>query len=173
MTRKRLWAPWRVSYISSMRKVESKSCLFCRKGRLRDGRGEREYILRRGRFSFSLLNRYPYNSGHLLIAPYRHLGRFELLNQEEWLEILDLANDAMSRLGKAMAPDGYNIGINLGRAAGAGIPGHLHLHIVPRWVGDTNFMPACADAKVLSQSLGSAYRMLKPAGVSGVKRRRR
>ena len=165
MTQKHLWAPWRVGYISSIRKVKSKSCLFCRR--------QKEYILKSGRLSFSFLNRYPYNSGHLMIAPYRHVGRMEFLKREEWLEMLELINDSVARLENGMSPDGYNIGINVGRAAGAGIPGHLHLHIVPRWVGDTNFMPTLAGTKVISQSLASAYRLLKRAGVSGAKGHRR
>ena len=120
-----------------------------------------------------MLNRYPYNNGHLMVAPVRHVGRLEKLMPEEWLEMFELMNDAMARLKKIMSPDGYNIGINLERVAGAGIPGHLHLHVVPRWIGDTNFMPALAGTKVISQSLSSAYRLLRAAGAPGAKRRRR
>ena len=121
-------------------------------------------VLSRGRLAFSILNRYPYNNGHLMVAPYRHVGRLSKLTSAEWVEILELANDAAARLDRVMKPDGYNLGINIGRGAGAGIPGHLHLHVVPRWTGDTNFMPTVAATKVISQSLGAAYHLLKGAG---------
>lgn len=161
MRQQRLWAPWREAYLASMKKDRSKSCLFCLKGHRKAILSQQ--VLTRGRFSYCLLNRFPYINGHLLIAPYRHVGRLELLTQEEWLEFFQLATDALLRLKKAMSPDGYNIGINLGRTAGAGIPGHMHLHIVPRWQGDTNFMPTVAQMKVISQSLQSTYRLLKSA----------
>ena len=159
----RLWAPWRVGYISGLRRSSSKTtrCLFCR------GRSETadsaDHLLTRGRLAFSLLNRYPYNNGHLMVAPYRHVGQLSKLTPPEWTEMLELVNDAMSRLDQVMHPKGYNLGINIGRVAGAGIPGHLHLHIVPRWSGDTNFMPAVTGAKVISQSLEASYQLLKGA----------
>jgi ATP adenylyltransferase len=121
-------------------------------------------VVTRGRLAYSILNRFPYNNGHLLIAPYRHVGRLELLTQQEWLELLELTRDAMARLKKVLAPDGYNLGINLGRTAGAGIPRHLHLHLVPRWNGDANFMPVVANTKVISQSLAAASDLLRQAG---------
>ena len=163
MTRRRLWAPWRLGYIRSARNPKrSSACLFCGKGRSRSDRSNQ--VLRRVEYAFLLLNRYPYTNGHLLIAPFRHVGRPERLRNEEWLDLIDLMNDGIDRLQRTMKPSGYNIGLNLGRVAGAGIPGHLHLHIVPRWKGDTNFMPALADVRVISQSLEDAYTLLHRAG---------
>jgi len=124
---------------------------------------EKNHLLIRGQWGFVVLNRFPYNNGHLLIAPYRHVGRVESLTEKEWLDLLRLLKEALRRLEKVLRPHGYNFGINIGRAGGAGIPGHLHLHMVPRWDGDTNFMPTLADVKVVSQSLDSAYAYLKRA----------
>ena len=121
-------------------------------------------MLVHGRLAFSILNKFPYNNGHLLVAPYRHVARISDLREEECLDLWRLADDAIERLDRAFAPHGYNVGLNLGRPAGAGIPDHLHLHVVPRWIGDTNFMPAVAGTKVISQSLESAYRILKRSG---------
>lgn len=121
-------------------------------------------MLVRGEWAFSLLNKFPYNNGHMLVAPYRHVARIGDLTEQEWLDLWRLTDDALERLGRAFRPDGYNLGVNLGRAAGAGIPGHLHLHVVPRWSGDTNFMPVLAHTKVISQSLEAAYRILRRAG---------
>ncbi len=156
---KRLWAPWRLGYLVDTRNASTKGCLFCRVQRSRSD--VKNHVLTRGRFSFSILNRFPYNNGHLLIAPYRHVGRLEFLTDKEWLDLLYLLRDSLKRLKSVLAPHGYNLGINMGRAGGAGIPGHLHLHLVPRWVGDTNFMPIIADMKVISQSLNAAYTSLK------------
>ncbi len=158
MTTERLWAPWRAAYIKSARKESAKGCLFCQKPKRKSD--SKDQILVRGRLGFSLLNRFPYNNGHLLIAPYRHIGNLQSLTQEEWLEMFTLTRDSIERIEKALSPQGFNIGLNLGRAAGAGIPGHLHLHIVPRWVGDTNFMPTVAHTKVISQSLEATHRLL-------------
>ena len=175
MTHKRLWAPWRSGYISTIvrKKVPLKGCIFCQKHRAGVKEQRREYILMQGRLSFSLLNRYPYNAGHLMIAPYRHVGRLESLTKEEQLEIFELINDAIARLERSMKPTGFNVGVNLGRAAGAGIPGHLHFPIVPRWDGDINFMPTLADTKVISQSLTAVYRLLKRSGPSSAAKKRR
>ncbi len=158
----KLWAPWRAEYLSRHRKPSSKKCIFCLRQHETDDSKDR--VLIRGRLTFSLLNRYPYNNGHLMVAPYRHVGRLQQLTSQEWAEMLELSNDAIARLDRVMKPAGYNMGINLGRAAGAGIPGHLHLHIVPRWVGDTNFITTVAGIKVISQSLDAAYLLLKGAG---------
>ncbi len=163
MITRRLWAPWRQAYISGARgAARSKGCLFCLKGRSRRTRADQ--VLVRGAYAFSLLNKFPYNNGHMLAAPYRHVARVGDLSPEEWLDLWRLTDDAMGRLDRAVSPHGYNLGINLGRAAGAGIPDHLHLHIVPRWIGDANFMPVIASTKVISQSLEAAYRILKRAG---------
>lgn len=162
MTPPRLWAPWRSGYVSTARRPEGpKGCLFCRKGRSKKEKSDQ--VLVHGAHAFSLLNKFPYNNGHLMVAPYRHVARVGDLREEEWLDLWRLADDAIGRLDKAFSPHGYNLGVNLGRTAGAGIPGHLHLHVVPRWTGDTNFMPVTAHTKVISQSLEAAYRALKKA----------
>lgn len=168
MSARRLWAPWRAAYVTGAH-AEVKGCLFCRKGRSR--RGKADQVLVRGRFAFSLLNKFPYNNGHLMVAPYRHVARIGHLREEEWLDLWRLTDDGVQRLGRALSPHGYNLGINLGRVAGAGIPGHLHLHIVPRWTGDTNFMPVLAQTRVISQSLETAYRILKRSGPPGRRKR--
>jgi len=118
-------------------------------------------VLIRGRSGFCLLNLYPYSNGHLMVVPYRHVGELDRLRPEEWLDLHVLMRDAIDRLRRVMEPDGFNVGLNLGRAAGSGVPGHLHLHVVPRWVGDHNFMPIFSGTRVISQSLGSAYRLLR------------
>lgn len=161
MIRKQLWAPWRMEYIARISK-RSSGCLFCQKGRSKSD--ARNLVLQRVRTGFSILNRYPYSNGHLMVAPYRHVGSLERLTDAEWLDLLKLIQAAMHRLDQKFLPQGYNLGINLGRSAGAGIPGHLHLHVVPRWKGDTNFMPVLSDTRVVSQSLESAYRQLKGTG---------
>ena len=161
---KRLWAPWRHPYIVRGVSLEGpRRCMFCVKGRSRR-QDKRNLVVARGDLAFSLLNLFPYNNGHLMVAPYRHVGDLASLEESEWLDLFQLAQDGMSRLKKVMKPHGFNLGINFGRAAGAGIPGHLHLHIVPRWTGDTNFMSVCAGTKVVSQSLSLAQRLLRSAG---------
>ena len=109
---------------------------------------------------FALLNRYPYNNGHLMIAPYRHIGTLASLNAAEWTETLRMSQRLTARLTRVLHPQGFNLGVNLGKAGGAGIPGHLHVHLVPRWNGDTNFMPVVANTKVISQSLEELYALL-------------
>lgn len=161
----RLWAPWRQTYITRTQKGASSSCLFCAKGRSRAD--ARNLVIARGPLAFTLLNLFPYNNGHLLIAPYRHVGTLGALTEEEWRDLFHQAEEGIHRLQRAMKPEGYNLGLNLGRAAGAGIPGHLHLHILPRWNGDTNFMPTLAQTKVISQSLRAAYRLLRGGRSSG------
>ncbi len=154
---KNLWAPWRIDYILSDKK--DTGCIFCNKPK--ENKDADNLILFRGEFSFVIMNRYPYNSGHLMVVPYRHIKDFELLNQEELLDINILLKKCVSILKKQMTPDGFNIGINLGKAAGAGIDEHLHYHIVPRWVGDTNFIPVFSNNRVVPQSLKDTYMMLK------------
>lgn len=151
-----LWAPWRLAYVAQ---AQPRGCLFCRKRRAR--RDARELVVLRGRRAFVMLNRYPYNNGHLMIAPYRHVGTLEALTSEEWQEIGRLLVQFQRRLTRLLHPHGFNIGLNLGRPAGAGVPGHLHAHLVPRWNGDTNFMPVIAKTKVISQSLDELYRQLR------------
>ena len=151
----RLWAPWRHGYVSRYGRTR---CIFCAAKRSTADR--RHHVIARGRRVFALLNLYPYNNGHLLVAPYRHVARLESLSAEEWAESLRLLQRLIRRLTTVLHPQGFNLGVNLGRVAGAGIAGHLHLHLVPRWSADTNFMPVLAKTKVISQSLDELYRLL-------------
>lgn len=154
----RLWAPWRMRYI-----IEDKpeGCLFCTK---RGASNDREnHIVWRGERAFVLLNTYPYNNGHLMVAPDAHIADLEDLPTETLMEIMSLTQDAIRALKREFHPEGVNVGINLGAAAGAGIKDHLHLHIVPRWAGDTNFMPVVADVRVIPQSLDHAHALLSRA----------
>ena len=153
----RLWAPWRSAFIS--RRKQPRGCIFCAAKR-HPAEDRKRHVIARGRRVLALLNLYPYNNGHLLVAPYRHVGRFESLSAEEWAETLRLTQRLLRRLTATLHPHGFNIGINLGRASGAGIPGHLHLHLVPRWTGDANFMPIFGGARVISRSLDELYRLL-------------
>ena len=145
---KQLWAPWRLEYIQHADELDG--CVFCRAAA---GPDEELLVVHRGESVFVLLNRFPYASGHVMVAPYRHVGEFGGLEEAEALEIHRLAAEAMTALGAVFSPDGHNVGWNLGRVAGAGIVDHVHLHVVPRWSGDTNFMPVLADVKVLPEHL--------------------
>jgi len=149
----KLWAPWRTGYITKVSSM--KGCIFCSKPKSRNDR--KNYIFSRTRHSFSILNLYPYNNGHMMIVPYRHVDSLTKLNKEEIADLIDLLNRTQELLSDTMNPDGFNIGINVGRAAGAGVKDHVHIHIVPRWVGDVNFMPVSASMKVISESLGALY----------------
>jgi ATP adenylyltransferase len=145
-----LWAPWRLEYVQKA--DEQGGCLFCVAA---DGMDEERLVVHRGRTAFALLNRFPYASGHLMLAPIRHEGDLAALEDDEVLEIHRLASQAIGALAQSFSPQGYNLGWNLGRVAGAGVVDHIHLHVVPRWVGDTNFMPVLADVKVLPEHLTS------------------
>jgi ATP adenylyltransferase len=145
---KQLWAPWRLEYIQSA--DAQAGCVFCR---ARDGEDEAGLIVHRGEHVFVMLNKYPYASGHLMVAPNRHEGEFGELDGDEALELHGLAAAGLAALTETMRPQGFNLGWNLGRIAGAGVIDHVHLHVVPRWVGDTNFMPVLADVKVLPEAL--------------------
>ncbi|MBI4341092.1 MAG: HIT domain-containing protein [Candidatus Omnitrophica bacterium] len=151
----RLWAPWRSRYLKHPAR---RGCIFCRAARSRQRR--RHHVVLRQPQVFALLNRYPYNNGHVMIAPRRHVSDLLELTTAEWAAILSVTQQLMRRLQRTLHPHGFNIGLNLGRVAGAGIPGHLHLHLVPRWQGDTNFMPVIGATKVVSQSLDELYRFL-------------
>jgi ATP adenylyltransferase len=156
---KQLWAPWRLEYIQSA--DDDPGCLFCRAAE--DGGDEEKLIVHRGRAAVVLLNKYPYASGHLMVAPVRHAGDFAELADEEALEVHRLAGQAIGALAQTYAPQGYNLGWNLGRLAGAGVVDHVHLHVVPRWAGDTNFMPVLADLKVMPEHLAETRRKLADA----------
>ena len=152
----RLWAPWRIEYIK-MEKYEG--CFLC--DYPRRGNDDETFIVWRGQHVFIILNRYPYNSGHVLIAPYRHISGVEDLKEEEILEMWEAISIIINAMKQVMKPHGFNIGFNLGQAAGASIYDHLHLHVVPRWSGDTNFMPVISNTKVISEGLKETYKSLK------------
>jgi ATP adenylyltransferase len=144
-----------MEYIGSAREGKDEGCLFCEKPK--EGDDEKALILARTELSFAMLNRYPYNSGHLMIAPFRHVGELEEVKDDESLDMQQLLQRCIKALNEAMQPEGFNIGMNLGTVAGAGIPDHLHWHVVPRWNGDTNFMPVISDTKVLPDELWRTY----------------
>ena len=155
---KQLWAPWRLEYVQSADKVEG--CVFCRAA---EGDDEEQLVVHRGERAFVLLNKFPYASGHLLVAPYRHGADFGELADAEALEVHRLAADGLEALRAAYGPEGFNLGWNMGRVAGAGIVDHGHLHVVPRWGGDTNFMPVLADVRVMPEHLVATRRKLVDA----------
>ena len=153
----RLWAPWRKAYLRPKGRRD-KGCLFCRL--LAEKQDERNYIVKRNAYCFAILNIYPYNNGHVMIVPSRHVDSVHALKDREKLDWLDLYEEVHLALKKVLKPHGFNIGINLGRVSGAGIPHHMHLHVVPRWKGDFNFMPVIGETKVISESLDSVYHAL-------------
>src|SRR5262245_66543295 len=154
-----LWAPWRLSYVTTAKTPPpADDCFLCRGLAGSDDRAN--LIALRTPRSVVVLNRFPYNNGHLLVAPRAHKGRLDELTAEELLEVQQTLRHMVRLLDELMHPDGHNIGLNLGHAAGAGLPGHLHWHVVPRWQGDTNFMPVVGDVKVIAQSLDAAWQVL-------------
>ena len=156
----RLWAPWRLEYIKSTVK-EPDGCFLCEAVKAGDDR--ERLLLHRDELVFIIMNLYPYNNGHLLIAPYRHVGTLDDLSTEELNAISDVTRKAVRWLERAFSPHGFNIGLNLGKAGGAGLPAHLHWHVVPRWDGDSNFMPVLGCVKVISDGLASTYDQLRRA----------
>jgi ATP adenylyltransferase len=152
---KRIWAPWRVEYI---RMEKPKGCILC--GKPKESNDEANYILYRGKHNYVMLNLYPYNPGHLMVAPYRHLASPEDLTAAERNEHFAIVARSVKVLKSVFKSDGLNIGMNVGKVAGAGIDDHFHTHIVPRWAGDTNFMPILADTKVVSEGLAETYKKL-------------
>ena len=155
---KQLWAPWRLEYIKQADADEG--CFFCRAA---EGPDEEALVVHRGEQAFVLLNKFPYSSGHLLVAPFRHIGDFGALEKDEVLELHRLAAQGLGALAATYEPQGYNLGWNLGRIAGAGIIDHVHEHVVHRWAGDTNFMPVLADVKVLPEHLAETRKRLAAA----------
>jgi ATP adenylyltransferase len=155
----RLWAPWRMPYIMSTVKQNDNGCVFC--NMLAEAEDERNLILHRGERAFVVMNLFPYNTGHLMVVPLRHTGDFASLSVAEHTELAALIAKSKAILDASMSPHGFNIGMNLGRASGAGIVDHLHYHIVPRWTGDNNFMSVTADTKVISESLKDTWRRLR------------
>jgi len=154
-----LWAPWRLDYILKNKTESAEGCFICRA--TADGDDRKNLLLVRRDSTLVMLNRYPYNNGHLLIAPVAHKGSLQELSDEELLELGRTQRRMLEILDQTLEPHGYNLGLNLGRVAGAGLPGHVHWHVVPRWNGDTNFMPVVGEAKVIVQSLEALYDLLK------------
>ncbi len=161
----RIWSPWRSQHLDSLRVPEedgaSTSSLFSRLAA--SDRDEENLIVYRGSHVFVVMNLYPYNNGHLLIVPYREVQNYTELTHDERTELSDVLARCISWLTEALGPEGFNVGMNVGKAAGAGIPEHLHMHVVPRWNGDTNFMPTVADVKVVPEAMRDTYRKLKQA----------
>ena len=155
---KQLWAPWRLEYIAQA--DEQDGCVFCDAAA---GDDEDRLVVHRGDRAFALLNKFPYSSGHLMVAPSRHVGDLTELEADEALEIHGLATEAVTALRQVYGPEGFNLGWNLGRIAGAGVVDHVHQHVVPRWAGDTNFMPVLADVKVLPEHLSETRQRLADA----------
>lgn len=178
MKRRNLWAPWRIRYIQGLSEgpnftkdsavnetaARPKSDCFICHNLANPQDDEQNFVLWRTDRSIVILNRFPYNNGHLLIAPARHVSDLEQAGDEELLEMTKLVRDSQKALSLAIKPHGFNVGMNFGRCAGAGLPEHLHIHVVPRWQGDTNFMNVCSDTDVISQSLTELLGLLKQAG---------
>jgi ATP adenylyltransferase len=158
----RLWSPWRMEYISRGEGDDTSGCIFCDLPAADEDQDEANHLLTRGQVSFALLNAFPYNPGHLMVVPYRHVGDYEELTAEELAEMTALVGAAIRAMREESGPHGFNLGMNLGQVAGAGIADHLHLHLVPRWGGDTNFMPVVGQTKVLPELLNETYRRLRP-----------
>lgn len=151
-----LWAPWRMEYILG---DDEEDCIFCTKPKQNDDK--KNLILHRGKHNFVIMNKYPYNNAHLMVVPYRHIANFESLADSESLEIMKIISKSLAVLRGAINPQGFNIGMNIGRIAGAGIDDHLHFHIVPRWAADTNFMPVIGHTKIVSEGLWETWDRLK------------
>jgi len=157
-----LWAPWRLAYVAKETPSQlGDECFICRG--LSESNDRANLILQRTQFSAVVLNKFPYNNGHLLVAPRAHKGRLGELTAEESLDLQNGLTRMIRVMEQTMRPEGFNVGLNLGKVAGAGLPGHLHWHIVPRWNGDTNFMPVFGDVRVISQSLDALYNLLSAA----------
>lgn len=157
MPQERLWATWRMPYISGVEKKDD-GCIFCDKPK--QDKDAENFILHRGKRTFAIMNLYPYNNGHIMIIPYKHTCDICELDDEESLEIMDMARFFTHIIKEVMHPEGFNVGFNVGRPAGAGIAGHIHMHIVPRWTGDTNFMPVIAETRVISEHIRETYNKL-------------
>jgi ATP adenylyltransferase len=165
MAPQRLWAPWRLKYVQGERKQEG--CIFCLA--VEPGDDAARHVLHRGQRCVAMLNAFPYNSGHLMVSPHRHVPSLEDLDERELLELMTLTQQALRVLRGCYRPDGFNLGVNEGEIAGAGFAGHVHLHVVPRWAADSNFMAVTGDTRVLPQSLDDSYATLRERfGVTAV-----
>lgn len=164
-----LWSPWRYEYIKSGETDDLKkshSCVFCDLQKIENGSDEEKFILHRARFNFVVLNIYPYISGHLLIVPFAHLANLDALPKEVSDEMMDLGKHCQTALRETYRPNGFNLGMNLGKAAGAGVADHVHLHILPRWLGDANFTTTIGETRVIPEDLLTTYQKLKPKFLS-------
>jgi len=157
MSMKKLWAPWRINYVQGKK---TKGCIFCAAAKTP---GTKEQVVFKTKHSLCILNIFPYNNGHLMVCPVRHIRDLSMLRDGELLDLMRSVETARMLLVSTLKPEGFNIGINMSAVAGAGIPGHLHVHIVPRWKGDTNFMAVVGDTKIISQSLNQLHKMLRHA----------
>ena len=157
MAEQRIWAPWRLRYVKNAKR--SDECVFCAKPGAGDDRAN--LIVHRGERCFVILNLFPYTNGHLMVEPFDHIARFQDVEPEVTGEMIGLAQQAMRRMDEVYDPEGFNVGMNQGRVAGAGVDGHIHLHVVPRWAGDNNYMPVLADTRVMPQSLEESYDALE------------
>lgn len=153
-----LWAPWRMKYIEYTVIEKEKTCFIC--DAVKSKNLKENFVIFKGQHTVLLMNKYPYNTGHLLLSPIKHVGSLDQLTKEELCSLNIMLKNTINMLKKALNPDGFNIGINLGRTAGAGLEDHLHIHIVPRWNGDTNFMPVISYTKVIPESLNDTYKKL-------------
>ena len=151
----KLWAPWRSKYLYLR---QNKKCIFCGN---KNPASKTKYVIHRTINSFSMLNLFPYNNGHVMVAPYRHVKSIELLTEAELTDLMKLVNRTKTIIDKKLKPHGYNIGLNIGKVGGAGFAGHVHIHVVPRWAGDTNFMPVIGKTKVMAESLDAMRKLLK------------
>jgi ATP adenylyltransferase len=156
---KHIWTPWRMPYITGQEKVDG--CVFCQMIAQDPRHDAKNYIVYRGQRVFSVLNLYPYNNGHILVLPYEHVSSLEHVSGETQADMIHLASYLVASMRKLTSPAGFNIGMNIGKAAGAGIDDHIHLHIVPRWHGDTNFMPVVAGTRVIPEWLDETYSKLR------------
>ncbi len=159
MANQRIWAPWRLPYVKDASK--DTECIFCSKPA--EGDDAATFIVHRGERCYVILNTFPYTNGHLMVAPFEHLARLQDLDDETTAELMTLAARATAILDDTYGPEGYNVGVNQGRIAGAGFDSHIHMHVVPRWAGDTNYMPVIADTRVMPQTLEQSYEALKGA----------
>ena len=159
MANHRIWAPWRLAYVKDAAKDSDEGCIFCSKPA--EGDDEANFIVHRGESCFVILNTFPYTNGHLMVAPFQHVGRLQDVDAGTTAEMMALVQRAISLLEEGYGPQGYNVGVNQGRVAGAGFEGHIHMHVVPRWGGDTNYMPVLADTRVMPQSLEQSYEALR------------
>ncbi|MCK4403339.1 MAG: HIT domain-containing protein [Dehalococcoidia bacterium] len=153
-----LWAPWRIQYVTRPKET---GCILCQKSK--ENKDETNFILHRSQNNFIILNAFPYNPGHLMIAPYRHIANLQDLSDAEITDHFNLVKKSLALLKEMLNPDGFNIGLNIGKVAGAGIEEHLHTHIVPRWQGDVNFMPVLSNTRVISEELAATYKKLRVA----------